>query len=107
MLFRSKGNQGYRELFKNLAPYYIFFMRYCLEMDLTCVKAARDIYYSLLSVPNNKKNQKYLLCDNAKAIKRGENIYEVMNGLSSSGRRYPESFIKIRDALVAEIKRNC
>lgn len=106
-LQKLKGDQGYRKLFKNLAPYHIFSMQYCLEMDLTCTKAVRDIYYSLLSVPNDKKNQKYLLCDNAKAIKRNENIYEVMNRLSSSGRGYPESFIKIRDALVTEIKRNC
>lgn len=106
-LQKLKGDQGYRELFKNLAPYHIFSMRYCLEMDLTCTKEARDIYYSLLSVPNNKKNQKYLLCDKAGEIKANTNIYKVMNRLSSSGRGYPESFIKIRNALVREIKCNC
>lgn len=45
-------------------------MDYCLEMDLTCSSEARKEYYRLLNVLPRNKNQKYLLENNSKTIKK-------------------------------------
>ena len=76
-------------------------MMYCLEIDLACSSKARDIYYEILKLPNDKRERKILLTENHKAIKKRENVLEVINRLKPIN--YPESFNKIKNAIIKDI----
>ena len=93
---------GYRKFFEYISSYGILSMNYCLEMDLTCSKVAREKYYYLCRVPSDKKNQKYLLVNNKKSIKDISKIMEVLDCLNYQ--QYPESYKKIKNHLTKEIK---
>lgn len=76
-------------------------MMYCLEIDLACSSKARDIYYEILKLPNDKRERKILLTENHKAIKKRENILQVISKLQLSN--YPESLKKIKNAIIKDI----
>lgn len=66
--------KGYRKFFELIEPAHFYSMMYCLEIDLACSSKARDIYYEILKLPNDKRERKILLTENHKAIKKRENI---------------------------------
>ena len=76
-------------------------MRYCLEIDLVRSSKARDEYYKILGVPNCKQEQKTLLIENKRAIKKRENILKVLSKLKPI--HYPESYTKIINAVIKDI----
>lgn len=83
---------GYRTFFNQIKGYQILSMNYCLEMDLTCSKKAREQYYNLLHIPAGKQAQKTLLIENKKSIKDIEKITTVLNNIPNNA--LPESFKK-------------
>lgn len=62
--------KGYRKFFDYIKDFKILSMNYCLEMDLTCSKKARNEYYMLLNILPENKTQKFLLEKNLKSIKK-------------------------------------
>lgn len=93
--------KGYRRFFELIEPSHFYSMMYCLEIDLVCSSKARDIYYEILKIPNDKREQKILLTENNKAIKKRENILQVISELRPIN--YPESFNKIKNAIIKDI----
>lgn len=93
--------KGYRSFFDFISQYKILSMNYCLEMDLTCSKKAREKYYQMLHITPNNQNQKYLLTENKKSIKDIEKIMGILSVLPKTS--YPESFLKIKNALIKDI----
>jgi len=93
--------KGYRKFFELIEPAHFYSMMYCLEIDLVCSSKARDVYYEILKLPNDKRKQKILLTENHKAIKKRENVLEVINRLKPIN--YPESFNKIKNAIIKDI----
>ena len=89
---------GYRTFFNQIKGYQILSMNYCLEMDLTCSKKAREQYYNLLHIPAGKQAQKTLLIENKKSIKDIEKITTVLNNIPNNA--LPESFKKIKNHLI-------
>lgn len=73
-------------------------MNYCLEMDLTCSKKAREQYYNLLHIPAGNQSQKTLLINNKKSIKDIEKITTVLKNIPNNA--LPESFKKIKNHLI-------
>ena len=74
---------------------------YCLEIDLVCSSKARDMYYGILKLSSDKQKQEILLTENYKAIKKRENILQVISKLRPIN--YPESFNKIKNAIIKDI----
>lgn len=95
------NKQGYRKFFDFIKPFGILSMNYCLEMDLTCSNNAREKYYTMLNIPPEKRNQKFLLEGNKKGLKKIERILSIVDDIPR--RSMPESYIKIRKAIVESI----
>ena len=93
--------KGYRVFFEEIKKHHILSMNYCLEMDLTCSSKARDEYYKMLNILPVNQNQKFLLISNKKSIKDIGKIIKILDAIPK--RTYPESFIKIRNAIIEEI----
>ncbi len=93
--------KGYRKFFELIEPAHFYSMMYCLEIDLVCSSKARDVYYEILKLSNDKQKQKILLTENHKAIKKRENVLQVINRLKPIN--YPESFNKIKNAIIKDI----
>ena len=89
---------GYRTFFNQIKDYRILSMNYCLEMDLTCSKKAREQYYNLLHIPAGNQSQKTLLINNKKSIKDIEKITTVLKNIPNNA--LPESFKKIKNHLI-------
>lgn len=103
-MLRQMHREGYRKFFEYIKRYNILSMNYCLEMDLTCSEKARNEYYHLLNTIPENRNQHFLLTKNSKTIKKPEKILMILDDISQKS--YPESYLKIRNAIVDEIKRN-
>ncbi len=101
----ENSRAGYRKFFDFISHYNILSMNYCLEMDLTCSSAARSMYYQKLDIPESRQSQKTLLVDNQKGIKRAERILSIVDALPA--RSMPESYIKIKNAILADIGLRC
>lgn len=97
----SAHNSGYRKLFEFLKPYKILSMNYSLEVDLTCSDKAREKYYTSLNISPENQTQQYLLVNNHKAIKNIGKLISIISDISP--RNYPESYSKIKNAIVADI----
>ena len=80
-------------------------MNYCLEMDLTCSNAARQIYYDMLNLLPEKRSQKELLTSNSKAIKKAERILSIIDTIPRS--QIPESYSKIKNTILEDITNQC
>lgn len=93
--------KGYREFFELIKPAHFYSMMYCLEIDLVCSSKARDMYYGILKLSSDKQKQEILLTENYKAIKKRENILQVISKLRPIN--YPESFNKIKNAIIKDI----
>lgn len=93
--------KGYRNFFNIIKPAKFYSMRYCLEIDLVRSSKAREEYYKILGVPNCKQEQKTLLIENKRAIKKRENILKVLSKLKPI--HYPESYTKIINAVIKDI----
>lgn len=89
---------GYRTFFNQIKGYRILSMNYCLEMDLTCSRKAREQYYNLLHIPAGNQSQKTLLINNKKSIKDIEKITAVLKNIPNNA--LPESFKKIKNHLI-------
>lgn len=100
-LVEQECQKGYRAFFEHIKRKRILSMNYCLDMDLTCSKAARLKYYEILHIAANDQTQKHLLCNCGHAIKKIENLYKIINGISQSS--MPESFQKIKNYLIHDI----
>lgn len=92
---------GYRKFYDFIKQYNILSMNYCLEMDLTCSAKARDRYYIYLNITTNKRDQKSLLVDYSKSIKKIDKILDILNVINE--RSYPESYLKIRNTIIEDI----
>lgn len=101
----ENNSAGYRKFFNFIRHYNILSMNYCLEMDLTCSSAARRMYYQKLNIPENCQSQKTLLVDKQKGIKRAERILSIVDALPA--KNMPESYIKIKNAILADISQRC
>ncbi|NFO03763.1 DUF2813 domain-containing protein [Clostridium botulinum] len=93
--------KGYRKFFDYIKDFKILSMNYCLEMDLTCSKKARNEYYMLLNILPENKTQKFLLEKNLKSIKKIDKILKILEDIPKSA--YPESYSKIRKTIVEDI----
>ena len=93
--------KGYRNFFKLIESKNFYSMMYCLEIDLICSSKAREIYYNILNLPKEKQDAKVLLLDNTNAIKKREYILKVISELTPCN--YPESFNKIKNAIIKDI----
>lgn len=93
--------KGYRNFFNIIKPAKFYSMRYCLEIDLVRSSKAREEYYKILGVPNCKQEQKTLLIENKRSIKKRENILKVLSKLKPI--HYPESYTKIINAVIKDI----
>ncbi|NFG57484.1 DUF2813 domain-containing protein [Clostridium botulinum] len=93
--------RGYRKFFDYIKDFKILSMNYCLEMDLTCSKKARNEYYMLLNILPENKTQKFLLEKNLKSIKKIDKILKILEDIPKSA--YPESYSKIRKTIVEDI----
>lgn len=92
--------KGYRKFFEFLKPHGILSMNYCLEMDLTCSSAALEKYYDSLNILQQNRNQKYLLENNHKSIKKIEKILKIVDTIPH--RNLPESYLKIQNEIVEQ-----
>lgn len=101
----ENNNLGYRKFFEFLKPHKILSMNYCLEMDLTCSNAARQIYYDMLNLLPEKRSQKELLTSNSKAIKKAERILLIIDTIPRS--QIPESYSKIKNTILEDITNQC
>lgn len=99
---RSIFEKSYSVSYDYLKQFKIYSMQYCLEMDLTCSKKARDEYYRILNIPIDERNQKSLLISSKKNIKNPENIFKVLENISIV--EYPISYKKIKNALIADVQ---
>lgn len=93
--------KGYRKFFDYIKDFKILSMNYCLEMDLTCSEKARNEYYRLLDILPQNKTQKFLLEKNHKSIKKIDKILKILDNIPK--RAYPESYSKIRKAIIEDI----
>lgn len=75
---------------------------YCLEIDLVCSAKAREKYYEIFKIMDDKKSEKTLLLEQSKALKKRINIFRVINELQE--KEYPESFNKIKNEIVINIR---
>ena len=73
-------------------------MNYCLEMDLTCSRVAREKYYDSLNILQRNRNQKFLLENNHKSIKKIETILKIVDTIPH--RNLPESYLKIQNEII-------
>lgn len=92
--------KGYRKFFEFLKPYGILSMNYCLEMDLSCSSAAREEYYNSLNILQGNRNQKYLLENNYKSIKKIDKILKIVDTIPHKS--LPESYLKIQNAIIEQ-----
>lgn len=90
--------KGYRKFFEFLKPHGILSMNYCLEMDLTCSRVAREKYYDSLNILQRNRNQKFLLENNHKSIKKIETILKIVDTIPH--RNLPESYLKIQNEII-------
>ena len=74
---------------------------YCLDIDLVCSSVAKSKYYDILNIDSGVQDTKILLEANYKAIKKRKNILKIIEDLKP--RNYPESFNKIKNAIIEEI----
>ena len=74
---------------------------YCLDIDLVCSSVAKSKYYDILNIDSGVQDTKILLEANYKAIKKRENILKIIEDLKP--RKYPESFNKIKNAIIEDI----
>lgn len=89
-------NNGYRQFFDKIKLHNILSMNYCMEMDLTCSKQAREQYYNILHINNEAlRTQKNLLEGNANAIKKIAYIDKILKTIPVSA--LPESYKKIKN----------
>lgn len=98
----SAHKSGYRKLFEFLSNYNILCMNYCLEMDLCCSEAAREKYYELLYMFGDTCTLSNLLVKKSAAIKRLPYMLNVLENIQLS--KYPESYKKIRNFLLEDVK---
>ena len=99
---KLEGITGYRKFFNLLKAYNFYPMMYCLEMDLICSAKAREKYYEIFKIMDDKKSGKTLLLEQYKALKKRTNIIRVVNELQE--KEYPESFNKIKNEIVSNIR---
>ena len=92
------NRRGYRAFFEKIKNSGIVSMNYCLEMDLSCSSQARSHYYHILHIDPANQSQQSLLISNKKAIKRIENIDQVLRSIPKSS--FPESYMKIKNHIV-------
>ena len=100
-LIKMEEDRGYRKFFDLIKPFNFYSMMYCLEIDLVCSSKAKELYYNILKLKDDQRQTKTLLVDNYKALKKRENILKVIDELEP--RLYPESFKKIRNAIIEDI----
>ena len=93
---------GYRKFFEYIKQFNILSMNYCLEMDLTCSSAAREIYYDILKLSSQDQTQFNLLVKFKNAIKKIEKILQVLDNINNSC--YPESYLKIKNSIIQNVK---
>lgn len=93
---------GYRKLFDVLCRKSILVMNYSLDADLTCSAKARDECFRRLKMPQDEHTQRDLLVSRNKAIKSVEFILEILDVIPKTS--YPESYLKIKRALVDSIR---
>ena len=95
-------NNGYRQFFDKIKLHNILSMNYCMEMDLTCSKQAREQYYNILHINNEAlRTQKNLLEGNANAIKKIAYIDKILKTIPVSA--LPESYKKIKNYIAEKI----
>ena len=99
---KLEGITGYRKFFNLLKAYNFYPMMYCLEMDLICSAKAREKYYEIFKIRDYKKSGKTLLLEQSKALKKRINIFRIINELQE--KEYPESFNKIKNEIVSNIR---
>lgn len=100
----NKLKSGYRVFFNKMKEFSIIPMMYCLEMDLTNSKKARKELYKINNIRAEKnQNQKYLLIEYKKQIKKVETILDILNILEPKD--YPESYSKIKNFIIKDIKK--
>lgn len=92
------NRRGYRAFFEKIKNSGIVSMNYCLEMDLSCSSQARSHYYHILHIDPANQSQQNLLISNKKAIKRIENIDQVLRSIPKNS--FPESYMKIKNHIV-------
>ena len=79
----------------------MIFSMYCLDIDLVWSSVAKRKYYDILNIDSSVQDTKILLEANYKAIKKRENILKIIEDLKP--RNYPESFNKIKNAIIEDI----
>ena len=94
--------RGYRKFFEYIKQFHILSMNYCLEMDLTCSSAAREEYYHILNMMPQDKTQVDLLVNKHKSIKKIEYILSILEKIPKTC--YPESYLKIKKAIIKDIE---
>lgn len=103
-LLRTRHNEGYRKFFEYINNYGILSMNYCLEMDLSCSEKAREMYYDMGNIMPANRNQKFLLEKHGSSIKKIDKILKILEALPKKS--YPESYIKIKNAIIEDINNN-
>lgn len=98
----SKQN-SYREIWKILSKKGFLIMHYNLETDLVSSAKCREKFYQILNIPENAQSERTLLKNNYKAIKKRENLIDIMAELNP--RDYPESFSKIKNYIVEDTQK--
>lgn len=97
-----EGAKTYRDFFEVTKSKKFYSMRYCLEIDLVGSRFARERYYNIIKMNNTNNSAKNLLETHYKMLKKRENLLSVIEDLPPKS--YPESFTKIRDALIEDIQ---
>lgn len=100
-LLQQKINGNYRDFFNFIKPDHIFPMHYSLEIDLTGSIKACEEFYTLLNIPLRDRTKQHLLLFNSTTIKDVAKIITILKKIDH--KNYPESYQKIRSAIVSEI----
>lgn len=99
----NEALQGsYTSLFSYMETKHIYIMQYCLEMDMLTSDKIAEAYYDELKIPTEKRSIKYLLENNAGAIKEVKHLIPVLQAVAPKD--YPYSFKKIRTKLLKSIQ---
>lgn len=99
----NEALQGsYTSLFSYMETKHIYIMQYCLEMDMLTSDKIAEAYYEELKIPTEKRSVKFLLENNAGAIKEVKHLISVLQAIAPKD--YPYSFKKIRTKLLKSIQ---
>ncbi|OFO23033.1 ATP-dependent endonuclease [Streptococcus sp. HMSC072D05] len=99
---RLLNKSNYRDLFNIISSKNILSMNYCLEMDLTCSKKAREEYCRILNI-SNSDTKRFELLSKKNAIKKIGTLMEVLEKIPN--RSLPESYQKIVNYIFNDIKK--